>query len=180
MKNLFLVGLIFSLNIVLAQKSVVIDSLQADTILNDTLSIEKNILPGEYIEYVDSFYYATEALQKKINFTKCPELVNGYRVQIFSCSGEGCKENANKYYSQFLIAFPSIAAYKIWKAPTIKVRVGDCRSRFEAEKIKDEIKDFFPFVLIAPDHIESPYKIDCDDMRITKSDSILILPLRNK
>ena len=84
MKNIFLVGLIFSLKTLLSQQDILVDSLQADTILSDTLSIKKNRLPGEYIEYVDSFYYATEALQKKINFTKCPELVNGYRVQIFS------------------------------------------------------------------------------------------------
>lgn len=181
MKNIFLIGLIFSLNTLLSQQDVVVDSLQTDTILSDTLSIiKKNRLPGEYIEYVDSFYYATEALQKKINFTKCPELVNGYRVQIFSCSGEGCKEKAKKHFSQFLIAFPSISVYKIWQAPTIKVRAGDCRNRFDAEKIKNQIKDDFPFVFIVPDHIESPYKIDCDDMKISKSDSILILPLRNK
>ena len=180
MKNLILFGLVFSFNIVFCQKNVILDSLQTDTILVDTFFIQKNRLPGDYVEYVDSFYYATEALQKKINFTKCPKLVNGYRVQIFSCSGEGCKERANKYYSQFLIAFPTISVYKMWQAPTIKVRAGDCRNRFEAEKIKDEIKDDFPFVFIVPDHIESPYKIDCDEMKISKSDSVLILPLRKK
>mgnify|MGYP001235869439 FL=1 len=180
MKSLFCVGLVFSLNMLFSQQDMLVDSLKTDTISSDTLSIEKNRLPGEYVEYVDSFYYATEALQKKINYTKCPELVNGYRVQIFSCSGESCKEKANKYFSQFLIAFPTISVYKMWQAPTIKVRAGDCRDRFEAEKIKNQIKDDFPFVFIVPDHIESPYKIDCDDMKISKSDSILILPLRNK
>jgi len=180
MKSLFCVGLVFSLNMLFSQQDMLVDSLKTDTISSDTLSIEENRLPGEYVEYVDSFYYATEALQKKINYTKCPELVNGYRVQIFSCSGEGCKEKANKYFSQFLIAFPTISVYKMWQAPTIKVRAGDCRDRFEAEKIKNQIKDDFPFVFIVPDHIESPYKIDCDDMKISKSDSILILPLRNK
>tara|TARA_Y100000589_G_scaffold62407_1_gene53718 strand:+ start:49103 stop:49645 length:543 start_codon:yes stop_codon:yes gene_type:complete len=180
MKNLFLFGLFFSLNMLFSQQAIQVDSLKTDTILRDTFSIKRDKLPGEYVEYVDSFYYATEALQKKINFTKCPQLVDGYRVQIFSCSGEGCKEKANKYYSQFLIAFPTISAYKMWQAPTIKVRAGDCRNRFEAEKIKNQIKDDFPFVFIVPDHIESPYKIDCDDMKISKSDSILILPLRNK
>ena len=180
MKTLFSIGLVFSLNVLFGQDDMLVDSLKTDTLVSDTLSIEKDRLPGEYVEYVDSFYYATEALQKKINYTKCPELVDGFRVQIFSCSGEGCKEKANKYFSQFLIAFPTISVYKMWQAPTIKVRAGDCRNRFEAEKIKNQIKDDFPFVFIVPDHIESPYKIDCDDMKISKSDSLLILPLRNK
>ncbi len=180
MKTLFSIGLVFSLNMLFGQDDMLVDSLKTDTLVSDTLSIEKDRVPGEYVEYVDSFYYATEALQKKINYTKCPELVDGFRVQIFSCSGEGCKEKANKYFSQFLIAFPTISVYKMWQAPTIKVRAGDCRNRFEAEKIKNQIKDDFPFVFIVPDHIESPYKIDCDDMKISKSDSLLILPLRNK
>ena len=180
MKTLFSIGLVFSLNMLFGQDDMLVDSLKTDTLVSDTLSMEKDRLPGEYVEYVDSFYYATEALQKKINYTKCPELVDGFRVQIFSCSGEGCKEKANKYFSQFLIAFPSISVYKMWQAPTIKVRAGDCRNRFEAERIKNQIKDDFPFVFIVPDHIESPYKIDCDDMKISKSDSLLILPLRNK
>ena len=68
----------------------------------------------------------------------------------------------------------------MWQAPTIKVRAGDCRDRFEAQKIKAEIKDHFPFVFIVPDHIESSYKIDCADMKFTGTDSLLILPLINR
>jgi len=157
-----------------------VDSTAADSIALDTTKVLPKLPAGQYVEYVDSFYYATEALQKKINFTNCPDLVNGYRVQIFSCSGEGCKEKANKYYSQFLIAYPHLTVYKMWQAPTIKVRVGDCRNRFDAEKIKSEIKDDFPFVFIVPDHIDSPYKIECEDMKISERDSILIAPLRKQ
>ena len=144
-------------------------------------SFVEGVLPlpsGECIEYLDSFYFATQALQKKINQSSCPKLVNGYRVQLFSCSGQDCKENANKHYNQFLIAYPYIPVYKMWQAPTIKVRAGNCRTRFEAEKIKNQIKDDFPFVFIVPDDIDSPYKIECEDMVISKIDSLLILPLR--
>ena len=171
----------FSLTVVsvFAQNSEM-NTITLDSTNNDTLEERSPISPGSYVEYVDSFYYATEALQKKINFTKCPDLVNGYRVQLFSCSGQGCKEKANKYYNQFLIAYPDISVYKMWQAPTIKVRAGDCRNRFDAEKIKNEIKDDFPFVFIVPDHIESPYKIDCENMIISKADSLLIAPLRKR
>jgi hypothetical protein len=179
MKKLLTVVLIICFNSFYGQHNIENDSLVTDSILSDSLVV-KNLLPGKLNEYIDSFYYATEALQKKINFNQCPDLVNGYRVQIFSCSGEGCKEKATKFYNQFLIAFPSISVYKMWQAPIIKVRSGDCRDRFEAEKIKSQIKDDFPFVFIVPDHIESLYSIDCDDMNISRSDSILIIPLRDK
>lgn len=185
MKRLFTIALALSLSHLFGQIEVAKDTLQADSLINESLAFDTvkslpTLTPGQYVEYVDSFYYATEALQKKINFTNCPELVNGYRLQILSCSGEGCKEKANKYYSQFLIAYPHLAVYKMWQAPTIKVRVGDCRSRFDAEKIKSEIKADFPYVFIVPDHIESPYKIDCEDMKISESDSLLIVPLRRQ
>ncbi len=180
MKKSVLVVLVFSFNAIFSQLNILNDSLSSDALVTDSLKSNKILSPGRFVEYIDSFYFATEALQKKINFTKCPELVNGYRVQLFSCSGEGCKEKAKKYFTQFLIAFPSIPVYKMWQAPTIKVRAGDCRTRFEAQKIKSEIKDHFPFVFIVPDHIESNYKIDCEDMKFTKSDSLLILPIRNQ
>lgn len=171
----------FSLIVVnLFAQDTEMNAVASDSLAIDSVKERKPLPPGSYVEYVDSFYYATEALQKKINFTKCPDLVNGYRVQLFSCSGQGCKEKANKYYNQFLIAYPNISVYKMWQAPTIKVRAGDCRNRFDAEKIKNEIKDDFPFVFIVPDHIESPYKIDCDNMVISESDSLLIAPLRKK
>ncbi len=180
MKKSALVVLIFSFNALFSQLNISDDSLSANLAIADSLKYNKTLLPGDFVEYIDSFYFATEALQKKINFSKCPDLVNGYRVQLFSCSGEGCKEKANKYYSQFLIAFPSISVYKMWQAPTIKVRAGDCRDRFEAQKIKAEIKNHFPFVFIVPDHIESDYKIDCADMKFTRTDSLLVRPLINR
>ena len=144
----------------------------------DTISGYLPLAPGQLVENIDSFYYKTEALQKKINLTRCPNLVNGYRVQLFSCSGEGCKEKALKYYNQFLIAYPDIPVYKTWQPPNLKVRAGDCRTRFEAEAIKNKIKDDFPFVFIVPEYIESIYKIDCEEMMINKSDSLLIVHLR--
>ena len=146
----------------------------------DTVFEKLPLPPGQVVEHIDSFYYKTEALQKKINLTRCPKLVNGYRVQLFSCSGEGCKEKALKYYNQFLIAYPDIPVYKTWQPPTLKVRAGDCRSRFEAEEIKSKIKDDFPFVFIVPEHITSSYQIDCEGMVINKSDSLLIVHLREK
>lgn len=138
----------------------------------DSVQISKPIIkiPGKLYIYQDSYNQAVENLQKKINKENCPDLVKGYRVQVFSCSGDECKEKANKYYNQFLIAYPDLTVYKMWQAPSIKVRAGNCRTRFEAEAIKQRIEKDFPFVFIVPDFIESPYQIDCEKMLIS-SDS---------
>lgn len=103
-------------------------------------------------------------INKQINLDKCPELIRGYRVQIFSCSGNDCFDKTNSYYDQFLITFPGIKAYKIWDPPSHKIRVGDCRNLFEAEEIKAKIQGVFPGIFIVPDYIQTEYFEDCETL----------------
>lgn len=152
------------------------DTLAVDSVLSvvDSIkTVDVPVTPGELNVYQDSYYNAVESIQKKINKENCPNLVKGYRVQVFSCSGDECQEKATKYYNQFLIAYPDLPVYKMWQPPSLKVRAGDCRTRFEAEEIKKMIESDFPFVFIVPDHIKSSYEIPCEDMVISPIDSVL-------
>ena len=108
-------------------------------------------------------------INKEINLQKCPDLIRGYRVQIFSCSGNDCFDKTNNYYNQFLIAFPNIKAYKIWDPPSHKIRVGDCRNNFEAEQIKAQIQGVFPGVFIVPDFIQTEYFENCEILEEAKN-----------
>lgn len=169
--------LLIAIGTCLNAQDVVADSSSVDStvaVVSDSIEIkEKKVYPpGKLSVYQDSYYDAVENIQKKINKENCPKLVKGYRVQVFSCSGDECKERANKYYNQFLIAYPDLPVYKMWQPPSLKVRAGDCRTRFEAERIKRMIENDFPFVFIVPDHIDSPYKIDCEDMIVAPSDTL--------
>lgn len=140
------------------------DSISIDSTINVSTqgkSIKKGKITTFYNQEVDSLV----AFQKNINKANCPNLVKGYRVQIYSCSGAGCQEKAEKTYNQFLIAYPDIPAERIWEAPSYKVRVGDCRNRFAAEAIKAKIKTDFPFIFVVPDYISSPFKVDCEEMK---------------
>jgi len=140
----------------------------------DSLAIEKDtivvctetkiVVPGTLKIYEDSYFNAVRKIQKLINKENCPKLIKGYRVQVFSCSGGSCKDKADKYYNQFLIAYPDLAVYKLWQPPSLKVRTGNCRTRFEAEGIKRLIEKDFPFVFIVPDYIDTTMMVDCDDM----------------
>lgn len=154
---------------------VILDSVKIDS----TAYLRPKLEKGRLVQHEDSIYSSTVAVQKKINKANCPDVVVGYRVQLFSCSGQGCQDDATKYYQQFSIAFPSISVYKKWEAPTIKVRAGDCRTRFEAEAIKQQIKKDFPYVFIVPDYIQTPYQVDCEDLKLSKSDSVLVNSVRN-
>jgi hypothetical protein len=143
-----------------------------DTLLTDSLAIGvDSILPEGEVRYYQSEEIAKlQEQQRRINKENCPDLVQGYRVQIFSCSGNDCFNKTNEYYNQFLIAFPHISAHKLWDPPSHKIRVGDCRTRYEAEAIKAQIKGVFPGVFIVNDYIDSPFAVDCDDMEIEEID----------
>lgn len=134
--------------------STLIDSTVATTIDPGTVSYVNSLGADSIVE-----------LKKRIAKENCPNLVKGFRVQIFSCAGSDCQEKAEKNYNQFLIAYPEISAVRIWEAPSYKVRVGNCRTRFEAEAIKAKIKKDFPFIFIVPDFIDSPFKVECNDMK---------------
>lgn len=136
---------------------VTIDSITSE-------SVKKVAVPGKLKVYEDSYYEAVKVIQKRINGENCPNLVKGYRVQVFSCSGGSCKDKADKYYNQFLIAYPDLAVYKLWQPPSLKVRTGNCRNRFEAEAIKKLIEKDFPFVFIVPDYIETTLMVNCEEM----------------
>lgn len=102
-------------------------------------------------------------LYKRINLDKCPKLINGYRVQIFSCSGVGCTDKAQDQMTKFSSIYPYFTVHQVWDPPSHKIRVGDCRNHFEAQKIKASIQNVFPASFIVPDFIEPNYFDLCED-----------------
>jgi hypothetical protein len=81
-----------------------------------------------------------------------PGNIAGYRVQIFF----GSKEEALKMKAEFLKEYPDVPAYISYLAPNFRLRVGDFRTRLEAEKLKSEIDDTYSGIYIVRDKIELP------------------------
>ncbi|MGY6561996.1 MAG: SPOR domain-containing protein [Luteibaculaceae bacterium] len=78
--------------------------------------------------------------------------ISGFRIQIFF----GSREESNKFRAKFLEEFPNEKVYVSYLAPNFRVRVGDYRNRFEAEKNKKRFSKHFPNCYIVPDKIELP------------------------
>ncbi|MGV3636124.1 MAG: SPOR domain-containing protein [Flavobacteriales bacterium] len=78
--------------------------------------------------------------------------VNGYRVQIFL----GDRATAEATKRTFLQNHPEIPAYLSWLAPNFRLRVGDLRTRLEAERLLRDVKEAYPGSYIVPDEIEMP------------------------
>jgi hypothetical protein len=83
------------------------------------------------------------------------QTLKGYRVQIYSGSN---RIDANKVKSDFLETYLGEKIYFEYKQPYYKVRVGDYRTKLEAQKMYQllllDIR--FKGVLIVPDDINFP------------------------
>lgn len=140
MKNLlilfFLTGIIS-----LTFKSLAQNKQQPENI-NTNLTVFKDPILDTFVSRV---YYA--------NYPK--QIIKGYRVQIYSGSN---RIDANKVKSDFLETFLGEKIYFDYRQPYYKVRVGDYRTKLEAQKMYQllllDIR--FKGVLIVPDDINFP------------------------
>ena len=89
--------------------------------------------------------------QKKENLLR--RTIPGYRVQIFFGSN---RQKATDVKSDFSSKFPDVPAYISYQQPNFKIRVGDYRSRFEAQRMMSELNGMYPTTFIVPDEISLP------------------------
>ena len=82
--------------------------------------------------------------------------IEGYRIQIFFESGNNSKSLANETRDAFLELFDDINAYVLFNEPYYKARVGDFRSRIDAEGTLELISREYPNAFIVPDFIHLP------------------------
>jgi hypothetical protein len=82
--------------------------------------------------------------------------IPGYRIQIFFDSGLNSSDRARIARLEFEARHPDIPAYITWKAPNYRVRVGDFRSRLEAEKVLKQVMTDYPNAWVIKDEINFP------------------------
>lgn len=107
--------------------------------------------PGN-ITYHTSLSLDTLA-ENTIKTNKQKNTYSGYRIQIYFGSS---REKANEAKSKFLKQYPDVRAYLIYEQPYFKIRVGDFRNRFEAQKLYYNLVDKFSSVLLVPDRVNFP------------------------
>ena len=99
---------------------------------------------------------------RRVELNKAGDAItlNGFRVQIFT--GENRKDAYNAQ-AKFLEQFPDAKSYVIYNEPNFKVRVGDFRTRLDAEKFQDELKKWFTGMFIIQEKITPPKLQDADE-----------------
>ncbi len=80
----------------------------------------------------------------------------GWRVQIFFDSGNNSKSRAFSKKGEFMTKYPDMPVYLMFQSPYYKVRVGDFRSRIDAEGFKQKIVGEFTDAFVVKDEINFP------------------------
>lgn len=71
--------------------------------------------------------------------------MGGYRVQIYSDNNARTAKNQARAKERAISeAYPELSTYVIFDSPYWRLRVGDCRSRSEADELAAELKKAFP------------------------------------
>lgn len=102
-------------------KVIVTKDPQIDSLIAKRLALSKNVKAGSGI------------------------WVSGFRVQIFSGLS---RQDAYNEQAKFKIRFPSQTTYISYVQPNYRLRVGDFRTRLEAEKFMNELKKFYSSLFI--------------------------------
>lgn len=114
----------------------------------DTLDrAPKYVVPGQIRVFEDRRIAALDSL--KIVY---PSSIRGYRLQLFF----GDRDEARKKRVEFTKRYPHIPTYISYLAPNFRLRVGDFRTRLQAEKLKHTLGHEYPGSYIVKDQIELP------------------------
>jgi len=92
-------------------------------------------------------------LDKHIEINRTKQTMDGFRVQIYFDSGNNSKTKAQSAVDEFVAKFPKVGAYLTFKSPNYKVRVGDFRTRLDAQKFLNEIIADYPNAFVIADQI---------------------------
>lgn len=92
-------------------------------------------------------------IKKHIALNEKTEGIPGYRIQIFSDSGNNSKRKAMKSKAKFRMSYGDLKAYIIFDAPYYKVEIGNFITRLDAQRVLSQLKDQYPgaFIVYEPE-----------------------------
>ena len=89
--------------------------------------------------------------QKEINIQK--QTIPGYRIQVYFGVN---RQKASEVKTEFNGKHPEVNSYLTYSQPNFKVRVGDFRTRLEAQKFLKDIQGVYGTSFIVSDDIRIP------------------------
>lgn len=82
--------------------------------------------------------------------------MSGFRVQIYTDSGNRSKLRTDRVKAEFDAKYPSVPSYISYNEPDYRLRVGDFRTRLDALRFLNEISSTYLSAIIVVDKINFP------------------------
>jgi len=95
-------------------------------------------------------------VQLHIEYNLRYPVFQGYRIQILKASGNEAIDMIEKSKTEFSEKYIDIPVYLTFDEPDYRVRVGDFRTRLEAEKFLKRINREYPGAWVIQDDINFP------------------------
>ena len=101
-------------------------------------------------------YRVDTLISKYIQINEVHPVIEGWRIDIFFEAGNYSKNLAMEAKAGFVEQYPEIPSYLIFQQPYYKVRVGDFRTKMEAEKFLHKIEFNYPQAFVVKGEINFP------------------------
>jgi hypothetical protein len=101
-----------------------------------------------------------QLIEKHKEYNQANPGVDGFRIQIFFDSGNNSKRTATTVREQFMELYPQVVAYLTFKSPYYRVRVGDFRTKLEAEGFLVQLAAQYPNAFPVPDRVSIDNKVN--------------------
>jgi hypothetical protein len=118
---------------------------------------KKQAAEGRVNIYQDSRVDAI--LKRHIEYNQQLEGIDGYRIHIFFDAGNQSLSRANQAAARYQMLYPTDTAYVSFSEPYYRVRVGDFRTRLDADGYLQKIIKDYPNAFVIKDKINFP-KLD--------------------
>ena len=102
-----------------------------------------------------------QLIQRQKEIHAADSTIDGFRIQIFMESGNDAVELANTAMEEFKEKYPDTPIYLVFGQPYYRLRVGDFRTRLEAEKAFQTLSQDYKKAFITSDRIQLPNNIFC-------------------
>ena len=90
-------------------------------------------------------------IKKHIAYNMAKPFSQGYRIQLYFGSQ---RDKAYELRTEFIKLYPQTAAYVLYQQPNFKLRVGDFRTRLDAQKSLKELQAYYPSAFLVKDDIK--------------------------
>jgi hypothetical protein len=97
-----------------------------------------------------------QLVEKHIRINQSLKTFEGFRIQLFSDSGNNSKNRAQALQEELMQNFPGIGVYLSFKSPNYRIRLGNFRSRLDAQRFLNDIAVEYPNAFIVNDMINLP------------------------